>query len=74
MNYIERKEYLKKLTETIYTEDVKVITGIRRSGKSCLMESFIDYIKKTIPQTNIIHINFNAISWETLSEYHELNK
>ena len=74
MNYIERKEYLKKLTETIYTEDVKVITGIRRSGKSCLMESFIDYITKTIPQTNIIHINFNEISWETLSEYHELNK
>lgn len=74
MNYIERKEYLKKLTETIYTEDVKVITGIRRSGKSCLMESFIDYIKKTIPQTNIIHINFNDISWENLSEYHELNK
>ena len=74
MNYIERKEYLKKLTETIYTEDVKVITGIRRCGKSCLMESFIDYIKKTIPQTNIIHINFNDISWENLSEYHELNK
>ena len=74
MKYIERQEYLKKLTQTISTEDIKVITGIRRSGKSCLMESFIDYIKKNIPQSNIIHINFNDISWEKLSEYHELNK
>ena len=74
MKYIERQEYLKKLTQTISTEDIKVITGIRRSGKSCLMESFIDYIKKNIPQSNIIHINFNDISWENLSEYHELNK
>ena len=74
MKYIERQEYLKKLTQTISTEDIKVITGIRRSGKSCLMESFIDYIKKNIPQSNIIHINFNDISWENLSEYHELSK
>ena len=74
MEYIERREYLEKLIDTINTEDIKVITGIRRSGKSCLMESFIGYIKKSIPRSNIIHINFNDISWENLSEYHELNK
>ena len=74
MKYIERHEYLEKLADSINTEDIKVITGIRRSGKSSLMESFIDYIKKNIPQSNIIHINFNDISWENFCEYHELNK
>ena len=74
MEYIERYEYLEKLAGTINTEDIKVITGIRRSGKSSLMESFIVYIKKNIPRSNIIHINFNDISYENLSEYHELNK
>lgn len=74
MKYIERHDYLEKLADTINTEDIKVITGIRRSGKSSLMESFIDYIKKNIPQSNIIHINFNDISWENFCEYHELNK
>ena len=72
MEYIERHEYLEKLAGTINTEDIKVITGIRRSGKSSLMESFIVYIKKNIPRSNIIHINFNDISYENLSEYHEL--
>ena len=38
------------------------------------MESFIDYIKKNIPRANIIHINFNDISWENICEYHDLNK
>lgn len=74
MEYIERHEYLEKLAGTINTEDIKVITGIRRCGKSSLMESFIVYIKKNIPRSNIIHINFNDISYENLSEYHELNK
>ena len=74
MEYIERHEYLEKLAGTINTEDIKVITGIRRSGKTSLMESFIVYIKKNIPRSNIIHINFNDISYENLSEYHELNK
>ena len=74
MKYIQRPEYLKKLTDTISTEDIKVITGIRRSGKSSLMEMFIDYIRSTRAEANIIHINFNDIIWENLMEYHELNK
>ncbi len=73
MRYIERTEYLQKLKDTIQTEDIKVITGIRRSGKSCLMEAFIEYVKKNIPDSNIIRINFNELSFEHLTEYHALN-
>ena len=74
MTYIERPEYLEKLINTINTEDIKIITGIRRSGKSCLLEMFIDYLRKNFSQANIIHINFNDINTEPLCEYHELNK
>lgn len=74
MTYIERPEYLEKLINTINTQDIKIITGIRRSGKSCLLEMFIDYLRKNFSQANIIHINFNDINTEPLCEYHELNK
>lgn len=74
MTFIERPEYLEKLINTINTEDIKIITGIRRCGKSCLLEMFIDYLRKNFSQANIIHINFNDIITEPLCEYHELNK
>lgn len=73
MKYIERQDYLKKLVDTIDTEDIKVITGIRRSGKSSLMEAFIECIQRDRPRSNVIHINFNDITWENLSEYHALH-
>lgn len=73
MRYIERTDYLQKLTETIDTEDIKVITGIRRSGKSCLMEAFSDYIKANFSDPNIISIDFNDLGFEHLKEYHALN-
>ena len=56
MTYIKRPEYLEKLINTINTQDIKIITGIRRSGKSCLLEMFIDYLRKNFSQANIIHI------------------
>lgn len=73
MRYIERKEYLQKLKDTVETEDIKVITGIRRSGKSCLMEAFTDYVEQNISGSNIIRINFNELDFEHLAEYHALN-
>ena len=58
MRLIERKEYLKQLEDVKDTPDIKVITGIRRSGKSKLLEAFIEKIKQTCDDANIIHINF----------------
>ena len=79
MKLIKRNHYLEKLIHTIETHDIKVITGIRRSGKSKLMEAFIEYIKTEFRDANIIHINFNLMKYDmlktaaTLNEYVENN-
>ncbi|MBD5102757.1 MAG: ATP-binding protein [Subdoligranulum sp.] len=73
MKLIQRDFYLDKLKDVMGTPDIKVITGIRRSGKSKLLESFMDYVRKTDPAANIIHINFNLSEYENLLEYHALN-
>ena len=72
MKLIERTDYLKQLEDVQGTPDIKVITGIRRSGKSKLLEAFIDVIHKKEPEANIIHINYNDDTFEDLLEYHAL--
>ena len=72
MKIIERN-YLKDLISIIGTPDIKVITGVRRSGKSKLLEQFKEYIEKNIKNYNIIYINFSLLEFEQLNEYHKLN-
>ncbi len=73
MRLIERSTYLDKLKDVMGTPDIKVITGVRRSGKSKLLEAFMTYIRENDPKANIIHINFNLTEHEGLAEYHALN-
>lgn len=72
MKLIER-EYLKELIDVMNTPDIKVITGVRRSGKSKLLEQFEKYIKNNVEDANIISINFNSLDYEKYMEYHKLN-
>ncbi len=72
MKYINRPT-LNTLKKVIGTPDIKVITGVRRSGKSTLLNLFIEHIAKTITDANIIKIDFNSIEFENLREYHTLN-
>lgn len=72
MKLIERTFYLNKLINIIGTPDIKVITGVRRCGKSKLLESFIDYIKNNVEDNNIIHINFNLLKFKDLKEGQKL--
>lgn len=72
MKLIERKQYLDKLLGAIGTPDIKVITGVRRSGKSKLLEALRDYIQKNIANANIVHINFNLPEYENLLSRQEL--
>ena len=72
MKLIERTDYLNKVINVIGTPDIKVITGVRRSGKSKLLEAFKKYIQEHYPDANIIHINFNLPEYENLTEYRTL--
>ena len=72
MKLITRTQYLEKLIGVIGTPDIKVITGVRRSGKSKLLEVFKSYIEQSIPNQNIVHINFNLPEYEHLLEYRNL--
>ena len=74
MKILERKNFLQKLINSINTPDIKVITGIRRSGKSKLLEVFIEYLKRNIPNANIIHINYNLFQFSTLKNAPRLNE
>ena len=70
---IERTQYLDKLKRVNQTPDIKVITGVRRSGKSRLMSSYIDWLEENEKNLNIISIDFTNLKFEELKEYHALN-
>lgn len=72
MKLIERTDYLSRLIDLASTPDIKIITGIRRSGKSKLLSAFVDYLKKNDSNANIIFIDFFNMQFEALKEYHAL--
>lgn len=73
MKLIERNVYLNKMISVMGTPDIKVITGVRRSGKSKLLEAFKDYVEETYADANVIHINYNLTKFEGFKDYHVLN-
>lgn len=72
MKLIERSGYLKQLIDVVGTPDIKVITGVRRSGKSKLLEALKAHLQANRTDANIIHINFNLMDFDSLLEYHAL--
>lgn len=61
---IERPKYIDFFNKFKDSEFVKVITGVRRSGKTYLMNMFIDELKKSgVSSNQIIHINFESMKY-----------
>lgn len=73
MPYIERKKYLNRLKGLKNTPDIKIITGLRRSGKSELMQAYIRYLEEIEPEANIIFIDYYDLEFDKLKEYRELH-
>ena len=63
---------MNKLINVMGTPDIKVITGVRRCGKSILLDAFRKYLQKEIENINIIHINFNLPDYDDLLTYKAL--
>lgn len=72
MKLIERTTYLSEMLELADTPDIKVITGVRRSGKSKLMEALVQGILELQPDANIIHINYNLTDFEDIMDYRSM--
>lgn len=72
MKTIKREKYLSRIIELRGTPDIKIITGIRRSGKSRLMQDYISYLKENDDNINIIFIDYIDLRYEELKEYHAL--
>lgn len=68
-----RRKYLDDILRTIGTEDIKVITGVRRSGKSFLLDDFKKYVIENVKEANIISFDLSSLKYEELREYHALN-
>lgn len=72
---IIRDTYLKRMIDAKDTELIKVITGVRRSGKSTLLLMFKEYlIKNDIGTDNIIYINFESAIYDDIKDYKDLYK
>ena len=73
MERINRDEYMSILKNFMNQQIIKVITGIRRCGKSTLLEMFQDYLKENgVNEEQIISINFENADYEYLQERKEL--
>lgn len=73
MKIIPRDKYLQRIIELNGTPDIKIITGIRRSGKSKLMQAYIEYLKNHVDNCNIIYIDYMDLAFEEIKEYHALH-
>lgn len=70
---ITRQRYLDRLISMVDTEFIKIITGVRRSGKSYLLLMLKDYLlKQKISEDRIVYLNFEFPKYRKLLSYDSL--
>lgn len=72
---IKRKFYLEKIVKLIDTEDIKVITGVRRCGKTVLLKQIIDELEnRGIAGENIIYMSFESSKYKNIRNNDDLDE
>lgn len=67
---INLPQYLNQLIQSKDVDLVKIITGIRRCGKSSLLDLFHQYLlKENVPDSHIIHMNMESLRYRNLTDY-----
>ena len=73
MTLVERKEYLERLIQWKDEQVIKVVTGIRRCGKSTLLLQYQEWLKENgVFDEQIVTINFEELEYEELQDYKKL--
>lgn len=72
MNKINRPLYMKKLIEYKDKDDVKIVTGIRRCGKSTILDLFNEHLLQSgTAKENIIHMNLESLKFKDILNYED---
>ena len=72
---VQRDLYMRQIIQLIYNELIKVITGIRRCGKSYMLGLIKEeLLKRGIKEQNIILINFDSKKYKNIKNGAELDK
>ena len=72
---IKREKYLEKIREFYHTDLIKIITGIRRCGKSILLKQIVEEIQESnVDDKHIVYINFEDVSFSFIHDYLDLNR
>ena len=67
---INRPQYLDQLIQNRDVDLVKIVTGIRRCGKSSLLDLFHGYLtEQGVPESRIIHMNMESLRYRDLTDY-----
>ncbi len=74
MKLIKRADYLARLMRLRNTPDIKVIVGVRRSGKSVLIKQFIESLQEEEQEANVIFINLQDLDYADLLDYKKLHQ
>jgi len=72
-NMVQRKEYLELLKPWREKQLIKVISGVRRCGKSTLLAQYMDYLRSTgVEDEQIVSVNLEDVDFEYLQDYKAL--
>jgi len=75
MKMLKRELYLSQIRGFYDSDLIKILVGIRRCGKSVILEQVIEELKeKEIYEEHIIYVNFEFIEFEELTDYKKLNE
>lgn len=72
MNYIFRGKYIEKIEKFIDKPIVKILTGMRRVGKSTILNIIKDYVLKDVPDENKIYMNFESFEFFDIKDANAL--
>ena len=67
---INRPSYVEQLIQNRDVDLIKIVTGIRRCGKSSILDLFYQYlVDDGVPEDNIIYMNLESLKYRKLTDY-----